>query len=140
MSCINCLNIIDADGVGVTDTTYRNIYGYNVAGTPIAVRANDDAILEGVVCLDCASPDADLDIGWWLEADSDSNGDPDATQVLHLLSETYLGLQGNALLFTGTCGASECLVYDIDASGTISSADCCFVDAGQDADCDGTAD
>jgi len=38
------------------------------------------------------------------------------------------------------CGASECMWLDLDSDGTLEAADCCFVDGGQDADCNGTAD
>jgi hypothetical protein len=54
------------------------------------------------------------------------------------VAEIQFGTTSGILI--GTCGATECLVYDIDADGTIESTDCCFVDGGQDADCDGTAD
>lgn len=43
-------------------------------------------------------------------------------------------------VFLGTCGASECMVYDIDDDGTVDTTDWCALDGGPDTNCDGTAD
>lgn len=68
----------------------------------------------------------------------DANGDG-VMDVEITADRLTLNNNAGAILF-GTCGASECICFDLDDDGVIEATDVCMVDAGQDADCDGTAD
>jgi len=141
----------------VDQVVVENNICHDCGSWQVATAATTNIYERGNKCIGCWAggtvPGADADsvarAGHRPMLDTDADGTIDSTVDEYYFDASSINLDDDSDAihfrttsgaFVGTCGSSECLVYDLDDDGTIEATDSCIVDGGQDADCDGTAE